>query len=312
MVEAESYREVDKPAAENVYGLSTANVLDEATILAAFTWGIQDHVDMATKSGYNGVELWPQRFRPLLQIRVGKLSSSERKGIISAHQSARDAIPHSRQELQKTIFLPETVASTRDLEVLFDRIGDIPVVLFKENPTEYMDHFDRLDIPSFTQRGIQTDPETATLWNSRTEEEYLAHAFRYGFNEIIIDTHHIRRSDKHTGEPNPLRNWQTTIPVLLPYTHEIHVSVGRSNFGDLDPKVIKQEADDMLSGGHNNTELIKMLRLIADQGWKGRVVLEMRPSIYRETIGNKRFLTEKDLVSIYQAVRKTLYEIFDE
>ncbi|HVZ58245.1 MAG TPA: hypothetical protein VG935_00620, partial [Patescibacteria group bacterium] len=80
---------------EKEYALSTANVLDLSTLKAVFDWKIQDHVDLALRSGYQGVQLWPQRLKPLYQIRSGEITESEKKGILSAHQSARDSRPRT-------------------------------------------------------------------------------------------------------------------------------------------------------------------------------------------------------------------------
>jgi len=296
---------LEKPP-ENVYSLSTASILDRATFKAALLWEVQDHVGIAQRSGYKGVELWPQGIRPLQQIRAGSLSDTEKAGVLSAHQCPRAAIPRSFQEVQKAVFLPETKASLADLDRIHTVVGDIPVVLFKETPPEYFQN------SPFTKRGIQPDSEVCTAWGVSTAQEFVDIALKKGLTEIVIDTHHIRRPNIKTGKENPLANWQGSIPILLPHTKEIHIGIGRLDYGKMDPEQLKEEAMDLLTGGRKNTEVMQMLRLIADKGWNGMIVIEMRPSVYKDVMNRRFLLSGNDLVDIYERVRNTLYHTLDK
>jgi len=125
----------------------------------------------------------------------------------------------------------------------------------------------------------------------------------------VIDTHHIRHRDVETGQDNPLAKWKESIPEFLPYTQEIHLGIGRWDFGLADHETLREEMVDLLNGGENNTEVVQMLRMIADSGWKGLLIIEMRPSFVKEYLGS---MSEKDLVETYERIRSTLYNIFDK
>ena len=94
----------------------------------------------------------------------------------------------------------------------------------------------------------------------------------------------------------------------MPFTREIHLGVGRADYGDMDPDIVLSEVSDLLKGGKNNTEVVQMLRFIADSGWKGLVVVELRPSVIKQVIGG---MSENDLQNAYQRIRETLFQIFD-
>lgn len=70
-----------------------------------------------------------------------------------------------------------------------------------------------------------------------------------------------------------------------------------------------EEFDDLLNGGSKNTEIIQMLRYIADSGWTGLVVVEMRPGALQE---KNKFgqISQQALLDAYGRIRQTLHNIF--
>lgn len=240
------------------------------------------------------------------------LSQREKNGIVSVHQSPVGLIRNVNiSQIQAAILLPELNKSLVYLERMRDQIGDVPVVLFRETSPDFMQE------TRFTYKQIQTDPETAVAWNVPTDDseaaarEYIRKAKLNRFDGIVIDTHHIRRNNNLTGEKNPLGDWRESIPILLPDCREIHIGVGRSEYPDMIEKT-NEELDDLLNGGTKNTEVVEMLRFIADKGWKGLIVIEFRPSSVKKLYGKKLFLTPGDLVNSYERMRETLYQIFDK
>lgn len=294
---------------ENIYSLATANILDQSTLKPALTWRIKEHVEFSESSGFSGVEVWPQG--PIrMQIDMNRISEKEKKGITSVHQAAsfgfRKAFP-SKRELQKAVFLPETNASLYHLEKLNKVLKrEIPAVLFSGLPKGYM------EISSYKERGIQTSPELCSEIGAQNASEFLEAVMEMGYTNVVIDTHHIRHPNVYTGEENPLRNWQESFQVLLPKVNEIHVGLGRADFGKLDPKIVKEELFDFLEGGSRNTEVIRMLRSVSETGWRGLVVLELRPSAIKDALGQKGFQLSRDnYKTSVERMRNTLYSIFD-
>lgn len=291
--------------AVNTYALSTANVLDWATVRQAWSWSVREHVEMAKRSGYEGIEIWPQRMWPLSQIRRGRLSTMEKAGILSAHQSARSGSWWSVHEMQKAVWLPRTDSSLVELEQIQKLVEEVPMVLYAEAS-------ERGFVNSlFKQRGIQPDPEICEEWQVKSGTGFVKTILEKGFTHVVLDTHHVRRNHRWTGRANALADWRRSVPEMLPFTKEIHVGVGRAGDGGMDARLVVEEARDLLTGGEGNTEVIQMLKLIADAGWNGLVVVEMKPGIFREKWG-RLWLSDGDLVETYQGIRETMRRIFGE
>lgn len=309
---------------ENKYGISTANVLDTPTVDKALTWGISKHVEVAKASGIDGVELWPQGVKPLREIDNDTLSEEELSGILSAHQSPRDSL-RSLRALKVALFLPHRDKSFDYLERIDAKAGGIPVVLYQETPVEVIRG------STIKNKQIQTDPAVCIAWDVNSASEYLDEVSRRGFTDesgnpgIVIDTHHIRHRDVETGQENPLADWKESIPILLPYTREIHLGVGRWDFGLVDHEKLEDELVDLLNDGENNTEVVQMLRLVAESGWNGLIIIEMRPSFVKKYIRSesnrksKSFpekylgqMSEQDLIETYERIRSTLYNTSDK
>lgn len=293
--------------AENSFALSTASVLDKSTLVAALTWTVQNHVDVAIRSGYQGVELWPQGIRPLAQIHQNRLAAGEKTHVLSLHQGVGKDLRavRSLQELQIALFLPQVNASLSYLEMAHRALGDIPVVLLSHTPEAYMEK------SSFTRRGIQPNPEVCKEWGVQNAEQFVEAAAKRKFTGVVLDTHHIRRPHSQTGEPNPFADWQTSLPLLLEHTQELHIGIGRNNDWHTNEGQVREEALDLLTGGNKNTEIVQMLHMIAQTGWGGLIVIEMRPSVYRDIMGRKFFLSNTDLRGVYERVRNTLFHVLD-
>ena len=96
---------------KNTYLISTASMLDKATLPQALRWRIEDHARLARDTGFDGIELWPQRIHPLRQIKQDNISSDERASIHSLHQSVRQSawrirsLREAKREVQKAFFL---------------------------------------------------------------------------------------------------------------------------------------------------------------------------------------------------------------
>jgi hypothetical protein len=65
--------------------------------------------------------------------------------------------------------------------------------------------------------------------------------------------------------------------------------LGRTDYGNVPHEQIQEELVDLLNGGTKNTEVIQILRMISDSGWKGLVVVEMRPGEIEKLLGKRSF-----------------------
>ena len=299
-------------SAENTYSISTASILDKSMARQALTWSIGDHALNAQAAGYHGVELWPQGIVPRVQIATGRLSQAEKDGITSAHQSVVDLNKSLRESIferaVKSLILPGSIKSLDHLERIRELVDrDIPVVLFKNVPSGY---FERT---KFNKTGIQTVPELCEELGAENAEEFVEAVQAMGFKKVVIDTYHLRRPNIKTGIPNPLADWQKSLPVLLPHTQEVHVGIGRSDYGEVPEKVVAEELWDFMHKGVYNTEIIQILRSISNSGWRGLVVLELRPHMIKQVLEQKGMqLSDKNLKIALEGIRETLYQIFDK
>ena len=298
---------------ENIYSIATASILDKSTIRQALTWFIEDHVKKARASGYNGIELWPQAVKPLFQIRTGKINKMEIDGTTSVHQSVNVSLgkavrSHSLREIAQTVAFPGSIKSLDDLErirILMDK--NIPVVLLNNVPESF------IKTTKYSQKGIQPKPEFCSEIGATNAEEFVEAVLKMGFTNVVVDTHHLRRPNIETRERNPLADWRKSIPVLLPYANEIHLGLGRSDYGGLKKMDINNELWDFMNNGKNDTEVIQMLRSIAKTGWRGLVVLELRPLAVKEVLNQKGIqLSEKNLLDSFERIRNTLHQVFDK
>jgi hypothetical protein len=65
----------------------------------------------------------------------------------------------------------------------------------------------------------------------------------------------------------------------------------------------------LLDLGKRNTEVVKMLKLIAETTWRGLVVVEMRPSVVKAVTGAMSTEVLKERLA---SIRETLYAVFDK
>ena len=290
---------------ENRYGISMANVLDSSTLRQAASWDLDTNVRVAKDTGFHGIEFWPVKRNGMLP----DIDFFQATYILSAHQSPRSDIPRRLDDLKLVPFLPGLNGSLEILDEVDGICGGIPVVFYKETPEEFLK---KSFIPI---KQIQTDPDTCLEWNAKNAHDFLTNACERGFTNThgnpatVIDTHHIRHASHNTSEENPLADWKTSIPVLLPFTHEIHLGVGRTDYGKRDKNKIKEELIDLLNGGHMNTEIVEMLRFVAQKGWKGLIIVEMRPSAVKEYLGS---MSTADILDTYERIRITLHNIFGD
>lgn len=299
------------------YGISTANVLDKATIHFAFGWGLGQHVQTANKAGLDGVEVWATRPINALQSVTGFISDETKKHILSTHQSSRilnvfDSLATLSPEIvAQAVLLPHINTSLGQLESLHRHIDrNIPAVLYRETPAEFhkQTHIEK--------RIIQPDPEVCRDWDVQSAQDFIQKMREKGFTGICLDITHIRRGGQDGSAPSVLANWQDSVTTFLQegVIEEVHIALGRidpdtaKSFGK--EKTLSELKD--LYDGTSHTDATQILHFLAQKGWKGQMIFEVLPSAILEVTNSpSRFMTQKDLVVVYERLRNNLYKIFN-
>ncbi len=252
---------------------SLMSLFDKSLLLSTFSLPASGYLDIIKDSNYSGLEWHPiKNTRAARQMNSGRVEAEFKDSIHSLHQSWRGekSLFQAVSSLKPIavfsyLILPERVASLNDLENLQRVLGkELPVVLY---PTENGSEESGTE-RNFKEKIIQPTPEIMQRWHTRTATEFVKKAKRKGYTGLCIDLAHIRGN---TQEGYSFEPWRETLPQLLPFTTEIHVSAGRV---DMSYENTKNELKDLIKGTCY-TELPRMLDLIRQTGWKGRVVTEI-------------------------------------
>lgn len=289
---------------------SLMNLFDKSTLYTAF-WPAHAFVDTVKQSGYEGLEWHPVKGLVAgQQMNHGLVGNDTKDAIRSLHQSWRseksvgEAWHHPKRGLAVVsyLLLSERIASLDTLEHLQDVVGrKLPVVLYPEKPGEPSGTDRKFDETSF-----QPTPEVMREWKVATPSSLIYAAQRRGYDCLCLDLFHIRERSNSGIDLNP---WRETIPWLLPFTREIHVSAGRVDMNA--PYVdTMQELKDLLAG-KGETDLMNMLRSIASSGWRGRIVTEI-PAQALHAIRSEtgRRTSMNDLIDDHKKIVDTISAIF--
>lgn len=291
---------------------SMQNLLDKSSVWAIITpvAPVEFHAYIARWAGYSGIEYFPWR-RPDWQARRGAISQDGLSSIKSAHQSwrsersLREVARHPNRLLAAFAYvtLPEKSASLPGLKKLQDMLGqDLPLVIHPYDEWRGDEQY-----PLFGQlRNKLAQPEPALLgrWGIKSAGDLAREIKRRGFDGLCLDLYHLRRP---AGQVFKTRfgPWQEVIPVLLPHTKEIHLGLGRS---DIPAEFNSMQELKDLYGWERKTDIIPILEMIRDLGWRGPIVTEIPVKAIRELAGAK-ILTPRRLVSTHKVIVQNLKEI---
>lgn len=285
---------------------SIMNFFDRSTFYTML-WTLSKFVDFAKRAGYSDLQWHPLRAIPCgVQMGGGWLRKEEKNWITSAHQSWRvetslqQILAHPVPSIAAVSFviLPERVKSLDALEKLQKCLGrKIPVVLsFPEDPGQ-----ETGTKRPFAEKIFQPAPEVLKSWGVKPTD-LEAEAARRGYGGFALDLFHFRRSG-----PFNLNPWQESLPLLLPYSSEIHVSAGRLDKA-YEPIDSMSELEDLILGT-DQTELTAILREIRLLGWKGRVVIEVPAgalfTLHRKEGKTSQFLSPVELATYHLRIIDT-------
>lgn len=285
---------------------SLANLFDKSTLYSAIL-PASAYVDIIKEAGYRGLEWWPFRAVGNKQMEMGLVSQDTKNAVLSLHQSFRGErsfkeawrSPKRFISLASYIFLPERVASLNNLERLQTVIGrELPIVLYPGKDAEESGNNRK-----FYSTCFQPTSEVMERWNVRNvlslaTEAQLALYGRPEDKVFCVDLAHLRARALGQNAEYTLNPWQETLPELLNYTQEIHISVGRL---DMPYDYTRSELKDLLKGTQE-TEIVAMLKLIKWCGWKGRIVTEIPAIALHDLHDNSRFLPISTLIQDHKEI----------
>lgn len=288
---------------------SAMHLLDRSTLYMLFLpleyWG-----KIARESGYRGFQWHPIRIGlPAIQLARGALSWQAKDSIRSGHQSSRNETNplqvwrHPNRSLAAISFvtLPDQLASLNNLERLQNVVGrKLPVVLYPPHRKGEESGTQR----PFGEKLVQPTPEIMRMWGVKTVQQLIEEVSRRGYTGFCLDLLHMRE----IGKPD-LSPWQETLPKLLSFTEEIHVSAGRTDVA-YRPGLVgvdsKAELNDLHSG-QRKTELSHILMAIRDLRWHGRIVTEIPASSIKAALGSKgQFLSPRTLTAEHRQIARVI------
>ncbi len=285
------------------YTISTANNLGASTVMEAFKWTLSDHVNFAWGVGMDGVEWWPNN--PILP-RVSSYPNSYRRdwreGVLSAHQTARldttkmiqlglkellQVVHNPKDTLRKEIELAAAYmllnsgkGSFRQITNLRQEMKNLGLPNRDFGVNIYPEEGYEAEYTALPQRLVQTYPDVCNHWGISSAEALVDKAEAEGI-DLCLATHHIRRVDR-LGQPSFLNSWEAVIPTLLKRGRDkehgrvaqIHLEAYRTDMpGDVKKTIGEGNA---LYSNDQSSEIFRMLRLVADYGFKGLVTFETR------------------------------------
>lgn len=273
-------------------------------------WKLEDVAGLSYDAGYGGLEWHPLRgSRAGVQMARRKINQEEADSIRSLHQSFRGDINlfemvRGRDPFMKMtmgVLLPEAESSVVDLLMVKRLIKrDVPVVV-------YPGKCSRQEWNNFGNKLFQPTSDIMRRWEVKTPEELIKMSKRMGFDGFALDLYHMRRKASGGFSLNP---WRETLPRLLDFTKELHISAGRLDISDGGVDDTMAELEDLTLAGRNRTELSAMIKTIAETGWRGRVVTEIPMAAVRELrSGSKLLLTRRELAETHQKISDYLLSV---
>jgi len=266
--------------------------------LSAFRWGIEELNDRVADDGYGGIELhWSNVFKHCRELRDAEPADAQAmaRGIVSAHEGWRgtaDPMPADPAETP--------VRALRDRGSLAVRLGS--VVLFPTGP-ESLDRLETLEqkleladrwhyvlFPDqqgdkaadqaktrrFPNSSIQPTVDVGACWGTRSIDDFVEELRTRGY-KATLDSFHISRAGKVV---RGRAHWHALADRLLQedIVPEVHVSVGRTDFGKVDPERYRSSMKELQAliecRDLEGTPLGQLAELLRQCKWSGNVVIE--------------------------------------
>lgn len=264
--------------------------------LSAFRWGAEELNDRLDSYGYGGIELhWSNVFKHCREFGAATPEKTRElaRGVESMHESWRgvanpqpyDTITPVRTNVSPDSFMvrvgsavlfptgADSLDSLERLEQKLHRPEAVHYVVFPDERGSYI--ADRAKTTRFPNSSIQPTADVEACWGMEPThfvEELIIRGYK-----ATIDSFHISRKGKIVDRT---LDWKALCEQLLAedMVHEVHVSVGRNDFRDVDPLRYTQSVDELKSLVDNKpldgTPLGEIAGLLQQYDWTGNVVIE--------------------------------------
>jgi hypothetical protein len=135
---------------------------------------------------------------------------------------------------------------------------------------------DQAKTARFPNSSIQPTADIEACWDMKSPKQFVEELILRGY-EATVDSFHISRKGKMVDAS---MNWKSLSERLLEeqLVKEVHISVGRDDFKDVDPLRYTQSVDELRSLVENKsldgTPLGEIADLLKQHRWAGNVVIE--------------------------------------
>lgn len=300
--------------------------------LSAVRWGAEELNDRLDSYGYGGLELhWSNVFKHCREMRAASPDEARilARGVESAHESWRgvaNPVPFDQGEMPRRtdvppdslvftlgsmVLVPTGAGSLNALEKLERKLGrpePLHYVMFPDARGDYM--ADHKKTARFPNSSIQPTVDLEACWNARTPRQFVEELILRGY-KATLDSFHISRKGKIVQAESA--NWKGLAGRLLEekMVHEVHVSVGRSDFAAVDPKRYKQSVAELRALIQNKslegTPLGDLAELLKQHQWTGNVVIEATiPGLSK---AYKKQMTPKLLAELHSGLTAGVKEL---
>lgn len=287
---------------------STQNTLDSKTLWAMFA-PVALHTRIATEAGYqDGVEFMPFHL-PSLEVRLGILTARTLDLIQSAHQSyrsersIRDFRTHPRKDvaLKAALALPDSIYSLTILARLRHLREDrchlsLPFVLY---PLSERDRVTSNQVPDNSL--FEPSPELLEKWRVDNISQLGNEGQKRGYAGFCLDLYHLRRNSRRGSS---FGDWRNQLQLALPWTKEIHLSLGRTDFNGIDSMA---ELKDVIYGTRQ-TDIIPILEAIKKL-WTGPIVTEIPSLAISKLLFQGKLISPRNLITAHAQIVQNLGQI---
>lgn len=264
--------------------------------------GLSLIAEWTSMAGFDGLELHPVQYAMAGGMKdVLPLTTSLHQGFRSEN-SLIEAWNHPVSRVQGIaayVLLPRDTDTLAMMSMIQAELPEpVPKVVFVEaTPAEWIR----------AQSGpvlVQPEPKAIQALGVTTNDpqELCEAAAERGLG-ICLDTFHARRG----GHSILTLPWQRSFEVYLPYTKEIHFSLGRYDMGNCGIETM-QELRDLLEGTAK-TDARRMLFWLRDHGWSGPIVLEIPAKAIGISINSPAFTKPRKIIDAHRRVVDTMRSI---
>jgi hypothetical protein len=277
--------------------------------LSAFRWGIEELNGRAADYGYGGLELHWARAQHCRELRDASPEEAQimARGIVAAHEGWRKSADPHPADPEETPLRPlserGSLAVRLGSVMLFptaagslDSLAAVEQKLDRDQPWHYVlfpdEHGDRATDLTKTERfpfsSIQPTVDVTAAWGIDSISGLIDELRARGF-KATIDSFHISRQGKIVSKTPRWQAWAERLLDTADMVPEVHVSLGRNDFENVDAERYAKSVAEMKAlienGNLDATPLGELVGMLNDRRWTGNVVVEATMPGLKATFG---------------------------